>query len=214
MESNSIESLPKRTDIHLPRKIWHMTGVLAMISLYVSVNQSLGLKIISVSCFIVVSLDLARLAYPSLNRIFIRIFGSVMRATEQNRLAGISSLFLGCLVIMLFLPRPVVILALLFLGLADPIASYVGIRFGKDRLAKGKSLQGTGAAFVVCLGISTLYYYFNEIMLDRLFIVSLLSGSIGALSELIPFWILDDNFTLPVLSGFSLWGLFWLFGGI
>lgn len=211
---DKLKTLQMRQNVHLARKIWHMAGVLAIVGVYVSVSQGLALKIIAVSCFVVVSLDLGRLAWPKLNFFLIKVFSQIMRESEKSRLAGMSSLYLGCLVIMFFLPKPVVILALLFLGLADPIASYVGIRYGQDRLIKGKSLQGTAAAFVVCLIVSTLYYYFNEIMVERLLIVSLLSGVIGALSELLPVGPFDDNFTLPVMSGFALWGVFWLFGGL
>lgn len=50
-------------------------------------------------------------------------------------------------------------------------------------------------------------------MIDRILIVSILSGLIGAFAELIPIFKLDDNFTFPVVSSIGLWLLFYLFGG-
>jgi dolichol kinase len=49
-------------------------------------------------------------------------------------------------------------------------------------------------------------------MLDRVIVVSLLAGLIGALAELVPIAKLDDNFTLPVMSSLGLYILFYLFG--
>ena len=68
------------------------------------------------------------------------------------------------------------------------------------------------AAFFVCAMIGFIYLYFYGLMFDRLIVISVLCGLIGALAELIPVAKLDDNFTLPVLSAIALWILFNLFG--
>lgn len=102
---------------------------------------------------------------------------------------------------------------MLFLCFGDPIASYFGIRFGKDKLVGNKTLQGTMAGFVVCTLVALVYYYYNNIMLDRVLIVAPISGLIGALAELVPVGKMDDNFTFPVISATCLYILFGLFGG-
>ena len=50
-------------------------------------------------------------------------------------------------------------------------------------------------------------------MTERLFLVSMVSGLIGAFSELIPIGKLDDNFSFPILTAILLYGTFILFGG-
>ena len=107
----------------------------------------------------------------------------------------------------------IVNLALLFLALADPIASYFGIRFGKDKLFGRKSLQGSIAAFFACTLTSMVYYVAHRLMLDRLLIVGILSGLAGAAAEALPVGPLDDNLVLPVLSSAQLWIIFYVFGG-
>ena len=61
--------------------------------------------------------------------------------------------------------------------------------------------------------IAGVYYYLNGIMTERLLIVAPISGLIGAATELIPVWKLDDNLTCPVLSAVGLTALFYLYGG-
>lgn len=101
-----------------------------------------------------------------------------------------------------------------FLAFADPIASYFGIMYGKDKILREKSLQGFLAAFVVCSLLTFAFLNSYDLFAERMVLISLLGGLIGALAELIPIGKLDDNLTLPVLSAVSLWGLFSLFGAV
>ncbi len=183
-----------------------------MALIYCYFGKSFSIKLLVPLVLIWVPLDVFRQMSPRLNSFVLKIFGWVMRDNEYRHLSGMSYLFVAGLVL-LFFPPPVVILSLLFLAFADPIASYFGIRFGKDRIVGNKTLQGTSAGFVVCTLIAAIYYYQNNIMIERIYIVSPLSGLIGALSELIPIGKLDDNFTFPVLCALFLTILFYLFGG-
>ena len=204
--------LKGREDMHLPRKIWHICGVSTMALIYSYFGKQTCIHILVPLVLIWVPLDVLRQKSRRLNVIVLKTFGWVMRKNEYQSVSGMSYLFVGGLVLTFFPPH-IVILSLLFLAFADPLASYFGIRFGKDRIVRNKTLQGTMAAFVVCCIISAIYYYQNNIMIERLFIVSPLSGMIGAVSELIPVGKIDDNFTFPVLCALFLSILFYLFGG-
>lgn len=117
------------------------------------------------------------------------------------------------MILLAFADRHILILSLLFLAFGDPIASFIGLRYGRDRIMANKTLQGTLAAFFVCMVTAGVYYYLNGIMTERLFIVAPVSGLIGAFAELIPIGKLDDNLTFPVLSALGLSLLFFLYGG-
>lgn len=143
----------------------------------------------------------------------MKIFGPVMRQHESKAFSGLSYLLLGGIILLAFFERHVITLSLLFLAIGDPLASYVGIRFGRDRILGNKTLQGTLAAFFACSAIAGTYYYLNGIMTERLLIVAPISGVIGAATELIPIGKLDDNLTCPVLSAIGLTALFYLYGG-
>lgn len=210
----SISELKKRSDLHLARKLWHITGVFSIAVLYntISINTSIALFAIVSGAAII--LDILRQKSERFNDILVHIFKPIMRQGELNGLAGTSYLFLGVFIIVFFFPREVVTLTLLFLALGDPCASYFGIRYGKDKILGEKSLQGSVAAFIICAIAAFIYLYRQNMMNDRLVIVSVLSGLAGAMAELLPIGKLDDNLTLPVISASSLWIIFWLFGGL
>ncbi len=202
-----------RSDLHLARKLWHIFGVLTIVALYLSVSRPQALQLAVLGAFLAVTVDVLRQQWASLNSMMIRLFKPVMRSQEQLGYAGISYLMVGVLILVALFPTPIVILSLLFLAIADPLASYVGILYGKDKLIGRKSLQGTIAAFLACTLIAALFFYFNGLMIERLLIVSFLAGLIGAFAELLPIGKLDDNLTLPLVSASLLWILFFLFGG-
>lgn len=160
-----------------------------------------------------VILDFWRLRSTSINRGLIWFFKPFMREEERKHLAGTSFLLLGSAIIITFCPPPVTELTLILLAVADPLASIVGLRFGHDKLVGNKSLQGSMAAFFASMFLSAFYFWQMNLMVERLVLVSILCGLIGAIAELIPIFKLDDNFTFPVLSGTSLWILFSIFGG-
>lgn len=206
--------LRARNDIHLARRLWHLIGVLFIYFLYWWIPASKAKVTVLAFALPIVIIDVARLYVPRLNRSLTFLFKPFMRENERERLAALSFMLVGVTVNILLFPRNVVLLTFLFLAVADPMASYFGIRYGKDKLIGDKSLQGSCAAFVSCFVIALAYFSVMNLMMERLFIVALLAGLIGAASELMPVGKLDDNFVFPVMSGFLLSGLFYLFGGL
>lgn len=217
-ESNSgvpaslVIEFKRRSDIHWARKLWHMIGVSVIALIYTFLPESYSKLIITVSCFIFIPFDLLRTQWPQFNHSVWAIFHAVMRENEKDGIAGTTYLFLGTGIIIWIFPREVVLLSMLFLAFADPIASYFGIRFGKDKIFGQKSLQGSIAALAVCALLTGAYLYYNGLFLERLVLVSLICGLIGAIAELVPIWKLDDNLSLPVLSAIAINIVFHLFG--
>jgi diacylglycerol kinase (CTP) len=204
--------LKKRSDIHLARKIWHMSGVFGMFLAYVLLPENVSLIILAVAVVLFLPIDFLRHRYPALNDWMVHAFKPIMRTHEIHKIAGTTYLLTGVSLVVLLFPRPIVALTLLFLAFADPIASFIGIKYGKDKIFGHKSIQGFMAAFVVCAIATAIYLTYYNIMLDRVIVISLLAGLIGALAELVPIAKIDDNFTLPVLSSIGLYILFYLFG--
>lgn len=211
VETNlTLSGLKNRSDLHLARKIWHMSGVFTIFAGWVFLPKSVSVSFLVLAWLISVPADILRQKNPELNRSLTNIFRPIMRNNELNKLAGTTYLITGALLIALFFNKGVVALSLLFLAFADPIASYVGIKYGKDKLFGHKSLQGFIAAFVVCTALCFLFLFYSRIQ-DYILIVSLLAGLVGALAELIPMAKLDDNFTMPVISSIGLTVLFYFF---
>jgi diacylglycerol kinase (CTP) len=112
-------------------------------------------------------------------------------------------------------PKSIAILSILYLAIGDPVASIFGIQFKtesflglKVRLRTGKSLIGTLAASLLC-GTLTYYIlnYYTFLPSIIILIISVVGGlSAGIAETIIPIFVpIDDNFIIPIVSGFSLW---------
>lgn len=198
----------KRSDLHLARKAWHLTMVSAMAASYIYLPTAVSAWILGVACVTFVSLDFLRQRYEALNKKLVRLFALFIRDHELHKWAGTSYLLVGVSISMIFFDYGITLLSLLFLAVADPTASYFGIRFGKRKIFGPKSLEGALASFVVCTIITYVFCVKSSIYLDLLLPVSLLAGVAGSASELIPVGKLDDNLTFPVLSSVMIWILF------
>jgi len=214
MNMEQMGNLKQRSEMHWARKIWHMIGVSTIATGYYFFSHHVAEILLAVLWIIFVPTDLIRLRSPVINDILTHAFRPIMRQYEAKGLAGTTSLVTGVLLVSLVFPREIVLMTLLFLAFADPLASIVGIRWGKDKIFGHKSVQGSMAAFSVCAVITWSVCFYKGILLDRIIVVGLLGGLIGATAEAIPIGKLDDNFTIPVLSACGLWVLFYLFGGL
>lgn len=206
--SQLTRSLPVRNDLHLTRKIWHMLTGLAIISCYMSgMGQGMALTILGVLFAWSVIMETMRLRNPSLNEKCVRFFGAVIRSHEVNKVSGMPYYLASAVVAIAVFPKPVAILSLLYLALGDPLASLFGILY-KERSVKifngSKSLHGTAAGYVVCALATWIYLRSTGMYGLDLIRLTLLGGFAGSFAELLPL-DLDDNFTIPVISGFILW---------
>ena len=206
--------LPVRGDVHLARRLWHFGGVLTMFVLANVFTHRHAVEFTVVGSLAMIGFDYARLKSPALNRFFSWAFGPVLRESERERVAGSTYMMIGVTIVVCFYPQPVVLLTLLMFSLADPLASYVGIRYGREKLIGQKTLAGALAAFVACFACALLFYSAWGLMRERLFIVCLLSAWIGALAELIPIRSIDDNLSFPIVAATLLSGLMYIFGGL
>ena len=201
-----------RGEIHIARKLFHVIGVVLILIGYLYLPRQIALLALIGVMLIIIPVDILRQKIPLLQKIVFYTFGRLMQKEEINSLSGFSWLLAGSFIIIVLFPVKVVTLSLLMLGIGDPICNIVGIQYGKDKLIGSKSLQGTLAGFVACSLISAVYLLFMEIMLDRLVLMSLVFGLVGAFTEIVPIANLDDNFTIPLVSACLLWSLFLFFG--
>lgn len=202
------------SDLHWLRRIWHFMGVAFMFFLYFFLDKQDAISVALIVSGTLIGLDLLRLIFPFLNQILVHLFKPFLRTHEVNRVTAASFMLVGVTLIIIIFPKEVVLLSLLLFSVADPLAALTGIRFGKDRIIGKKTLQGSLAAFFACTLIAIGYYTYFHFFPERLLLAGLLTGLIGALSELVPFFSLDDNLTFPVLSSSLIYGLFFLFGAL
>lgn len=202
----------KRSDIHIYRKLWHITGVLLIFFLYHIMSIKASKIAIIVVTILFVFIDFIRKKNAQINSFFVFIFKPIIRKNEINGMAGTTYLFMGVMTVILFYHPFVTSLSLLFLAFADPFASFIGIKYGKDKIFGDKTMQGFIAAMLICFLLTVGYLFYYDFSMERILLISLISGVLGAVTELVPVGKIDDNFTIPVLSGLGLTAIFYVFG--
>jgi diacylglycerol kinase (CTP) len=194
-----------RSDLHITRKLWHMATGLIGLTLYY--KSGLATEVVATTLLIFSGfsflVEYLRLRNEKINQVLMIVMKPVMRESEKNSISGMPFYALGVSLSLFFFPERLAILSILFLIFADPIASFCGILYGRDKIFPNKSLQGTIAAFAVCYIVSLVFGLIHASPSMNLLVFSILAGIIGAVSELCSQFV-DDNLCIPVISGFGL----------
>lgn len=197
--------LSLRSDLHLTRKLWHIsTGLLGLGAFYhFGLTTEFTANALLAVAFLGLSVDLIRLRFEKVNQYAILLMKPFMRESEKNSLSGLPFYALGVALALHLFPEKMAILAILFLIFSDPISSFIGILFGRDNILPNKSLQGCLAGFVTCYILTMAYgLHYGQVTFDLIFF-SLFAGALGSFSELVSGRV-DDNLTIPVISGLGL----------
>ncbi len=196
-----------RNDLHLCRKIWHATmGLIIVFFILGGMAKSTAVLILGSFLGFDVFMETLRLRSPIWNDRMVRFWKHILRAHEAHQMSTVPHYLASVILAILIFPRPVAILSILYLACGDPTASLFGILFGHHgpRFASGKSLIGTLAGVCTCTLLSLIFLSSLSISSAAFWSISLVGGIIGGTAELLPF-DMDDNFTIPVVSGFVLW---------
>ena len=204
----------------IPRKVFHSSIGVLTLWLYTKGTTIPQLFVPLFTCFSGVLInDLIRLHNPEINKFVTSQMWFIIRESEKNSYNGTLFYLAGVLIVLYLYPKDISVLSILLLSWADTAASTVGRKWGKytPKLGNRKSLAGSLGSFAVgTFAAYLLYEYFipgynvnnpgdiywtPELSKLNIHIYSILVGFIASISELIDIWGLDDNFTIPVLSG-------------
>lgn len=223
---NSVANLAKvfslhvRSDLHLARKCWHMLMGLFMVGVYMAgLTRSQGVIVLGLFLGLALAVETARLRLPVFNELVMKFWGPLMRSCEVNRLSGTPYYIASSLIAVGIFPKAIAALSIAFLAVGDPVASYFGVLYGDRsvRFSNGKSLIGTAAGMFACMIVAFIFLQFMnstqflELRHEHLLILSVIGGLAGGGAELLPMEV-DDNFAIPVVSGFVLWLSFIVMG--
>jgi dolichol kinase len=205
--------LHKRNDLHLARKFFHMTGGLMFLSpyLFFGFSKEYMAALLGTGLAAVMSLEYARARWDWVNAASVKVMGPVMRESEVNQLTGIPFYLASCLFAFLIFPRHVTVLSILYLAFGDPSSSFFGVLYGRAKIFPNKSLQGTLGGFLVCFAVTGLYLFWQGFGSEKILLLTMLGGFSGCVAELLPLNI-DDNFSIPVVSGALMALAFWCAG--
>ena len=190
------------------RKLIHLTS-LSIPIVYYFISTETAALILGILAVVALTLDLGRYLHPETGKIFYKIFGFLLRKHEldhkKKNLNGATYVLISALISVLIFPKVIFISAFSILIISDSSAALIGRKFGKRKFLS-KSLEGTLAFFVsaciVILFTPKVSGFFEE------YLIGFIASFVGAIIENISFKLVDDNLSIPLSVGFTMWGLY------
>lgn len=148
------------------------------------------------------SMEISRRVSPAANRVMMKVFKNVAHEHERHNVNSSTWYTTALLLLALTMSPLACSVGLMVLGLGDPAAGLIGRRFGRTRLASGRSVEGS-LAFIVAgaLGAAAmLAIYYPSLSIPVTLAVALAAATPAAIVELLVSKI-DDNFSIPVVAG-------------
>ncbi|MBO5959818.1 MAG: phosphatidate cytidylyltransferase [Lentisphaeria bacterium] len=120
--------------------------------------------------------------------------------------SGSTPVFAAAALVTLLFPQQIAAIALGVMLLADTAAALIGRRFGKHKTVNGKSLEGVIAFCVTGSLWACLLLYFAGLLTVTTATGAVVGVILASIAELFEKQIrMDDNFSIPLISGFIIW---------
>jgi dolichol kinase len=182
-----------------------MIASVALALALAGLDRASALGIMGALALLVGGLDVLRLVSPRWNARVLKEFAPILRREEAHALSASTWVFVGAIPTVALAPLPFASLAFLYLAVGDPIASWVGVRFGRIRLPGGKSLEGSLALVASCAVTGTLFLGLTHTAPWSAAPLLALAGAFAAaFAEWLPLGPIDDNARLPMTTAAAL----------
>ena len=190
------------------RKLIHLFS-LSIPIVYYFITQETAAIILGILAAVALIIDLGRYIHPKAGNIFYKIFGFLLREHEldakKKNLNGATYVLISALISVLIFPKVIFISAFSILIISDSAAALVGRKFGRHKFLS-KSLEGTLTFFIsaciVILFTQKVGGFFEE------YWIGFIAAFVGAIIENVSFKLVDDNLSIPLSVGFTMWGLY------
>jgi len=198
-------------DVHVPalrpknhaRKLFHVhNGVLALLLVHHVLRTELQMLAVAAGMAgLAWTLELGRRRWTAMNDWLMTLFSNLAHPHERWRVNSGTWYCTALLIVASMQDRFVITLALMVLAFGDAAAAVIGRRYGRVRLANGKSLEGTlgfiGVSTLACVAAVAVYY--PDVRLLTALCFALGTATPAALAELTSRRI-DDNLSVPVAA--------------
>ena len=152
---------------------------------------------------------------PVITPIYGTLFRSMLRKKPQRGewiVSGSPPVFAAAALVCLLFPQAIAAMSLGVMLTADTAAALIGRRFGKHKLNSSKSVEGTIAFIVVGILFSAFILRMSGEMTCGLMIGAIIGVILAAIAELYEKQLhLDDNLTIPILTGLPATLIFYFF---
>ena len=180
--------------------------------IYYFITRELALMILVPLVVFSIVVDLSRYNHDSFGKLFYKIFGFLLRDHEKDHvkknLNGATYVLIAAVLTILIFPKVIAVSAFAILIVSDISAALIGRRFGKIKFLS-KSLEGTSAFFISACIVILLAPKVSGLPIE--FAIGFFAAFVGAIAENISYGYADDNLTIPLSVGITMWALYAIF---
>jgi dolichol kinase len=193
------------------RKSIHLCS-LSIPVIYYFITRELALSILIPLTVFSLAADLSRHFLPAFRKFFHSIFGFMLRKHEidskKKNLSGATYVLISAVLVILLFPKIFAVAGFAVLIIGDTSAALFGRKFGKHKFLS-KSLEGSSAFFVTSSIVILLTPKITGSIEE--YLIGIVAVFVGMIVENISFGWADDNLTIPVSIGLTMWALYMLF---
>jgi glycerol-3-phosphate acyltransferase PlsY len=162
---------------------------------YIYYSKEMALIVIGIVGLCFIALDLIRFLHRQANVLFTERIKKIFRKDEKKKFSTMTIFLIGFFITVLLFEMTIAIIAIIYLTFCDMFGKVFGLAFGKHKLFN-KTVEGS-LSFFGCVLICgyILFASFNYPL-----ILLLCGGITATITEFLPIGV-DDNFTVPILSG-------------
>ncbi len=192
----------------LVRKLIHLFS-LSIPIIYYFIPSTTSISILIGLTIFAIVVDGSRFISESFANIFYKFFGFLLRKHELDKkkknLTGATYVLLSALLCALIFPKVIFVTAFSILIISDTMAALIGRKFGKIKFLR-KSFEGTLSFFISASIVVLFTPKVDNLLLE--YIIGIVAAFVGAIVENISYGFADDNLSIPVSVGLTMWLLY------
>lgn len=174
------------------RKAIHLFALIIPVSYYL-LPQSIAPLIYIIVALASITVDVIRIKKYHIGRVLTWVLRPILRRHERRGFTGSSYILSAMALSIIFFEKNIAVAVISFIIVGDVAAAIVGRVFGKLKTINQKSLEGSSAFLFSCLLIIWIVPGFP-------FEIGVIGAVVATVVETLPLPI-DDNFTVPLISG-------------
>lgn len=195
----------------LVRKLIHLFS-LSIPIIYYFIPQSDAILILGILTVLALIIDLSRYVSLSAGKVFYKLFGFLLRRHEvdnnKKNLNGATYVLMSALICVIIFPKVLFITAFSILIISDTLAALVGRKYGKRKFLF-KSFEGTLTFFISAIAVVLFTPKIEGIAAE--YLIGFAAALVGGIVENISFGFVDDNLSIPIAIGLTMWLLYLIF---
>jgi glycerol-3-phosphate acyltransferase PlsY len=162
---------------------------------YFVYSETVALTLIGIVSLCFIALDISRFLSGQTQELLTVKIKAIFRKSEESKFSSMTIFLISTFISILLFEIEIAIAAIVFLVFGDIFSKIFGLAYGRHKLFD-KSVEGT----LAYLGTVLICGYFIYNLVDIPLFVLITGGIAATTSEFLPLGM-NDNFTVPIISG-------------